>query len=146
MTSTVAVPQSVPGLVTKQLLVMTFLEGEQITRIKVDGAALCLFEFCFAAPARTACACFCMFCLSVGCPQVAGSKVHDVHVFCDWPFAVHSFEGFGHMPDGVYDAQILLAGSCLRSRGAQLWVLKPVCAPSMFSGLQYCSQTGTSAT
>ena len=41
MTNTVAVPQSIPGLVTKRLLVMTFLEGEQITRLKVNGAVLC---------------------------------------------------------------------------------------------------------
>lgn len=44
MTSTVAVPQSIPGLVTKRLLVMTFLEGEQITRLKVNSAVLCLLE------------------------------------------------------------------------------------------------------
>ena len=36
MKSTVAVPQSIPGLVSKGILVMTFLEGEQITRLKVD--------------------------------------------------------------------------------------------------------------
>lgn len=35
MKSAVAVPQSIPGLVTKDILVMTFLEGEQITRLKV---------------------------------------------------------------------------------------------------------------
>ena len=35
MTSAVAVPQSIPGLVTTDMLVMTFLEGEQITRLKV---------------------------------------------------------------------------------------------------------------
>lgn len=44
MTSTVAVPQSIPGLVTKQLLVMTFLEGEQITRLKVSSAVLHLLD------------------------------------------------------------------------------------------------------
>lgn len=36
MTSTIAVPQSIPGLVTKDILVMTFLEGEQITRLQVN--------------------------------------------------------------------------------------------------------------
>ena len=36
MKSAVAVPQSIPGLVTKDVLVMTFLEGEQITRLKVS--------------------------------------------------------------------------------------------------------------
>ena len=46
MTSTVAVPQSIPGLVTKRLLVMTFLEGEQITRLKVNSTVLCLSELC----------------------------------------------------------------------------------------------------
>ena len=35
MKSAVAVPCSIPGLVTKEILVMTFLEGEQITRLKV---------------------------------------------------------------------------------------------------------------
>lgn len=31
-----AVPRSIPGLVTKDVLVMTFLEGEQITRLKAS--------------------------------------------------------------------------------------------------------------
>lgn len=35
MKSTVAVPESIPGLVSKELLVMTFMEGEQITRLQV---------------------------------------------------------------------------------------------------------------
>jgi len=41
MKSAVAVPQSIPGLVTKDILVMTFLEGEQITRLKVCRS--CMF-------------------------------------------------------------------------------------------------------
>ncbi|KAL3146246.1 hypothetical protein ABBQ32_002949 [Trebouxia sp. C0010 RCD-2024] len=44
MKSTVAVPQSIPGLVTKGILVMTFLEGEQITRLKEHTAGLSVFE------------------------------------------------------------------------------------------------------
>lgn len=52
MKSTVAVPQSIPGLVTKGILVMTFLEGEQITRLKVESTLLHLFQLssvaCFA--------------------------------------------------------------------------------------------------
>lgn len=40
MKSAVAVPQSIPGLVTKDILVMTFLEGEQISRLKVKPSAL----------------------------------------------------------------------------------------------------------
>lgn len=40
MKSTIAVPQSIPGLVTKDLLVMTFIEGEQITRLKVGSFAM----------------------------------------------------------------------------------------------------------
>ena len=45
MTSAVAVPQSIPGLVTKDILVMTFLEGEQITRLKVHSTLgiACIF-------------------------------------------------------------------------------------------------------
>ena len=35
MKSIVAVPESIPGLVSKELLVMTFMEGEQITRLQV---------------------------------------------------------------------------------------------------------------
>ncbi|DBA82197.1 TPA: hypothetical protein ACH3X1_007180 [Trebouxia sp. C0004] len=44
MKSAVAVPQSIPGLVTKDILVMTFLEGEQISRLKDHTAGLSVFE------------------------------------------------------------------------------------------------------
>lgn len=49
MKSAVAVPQSIPGLVTKDILVMTFLEGEQISRLKVTSCALQQQTVCWVA-------------------------------------------------------------------------------------------------
>lgn len=41
MEGEVAVPRSIPGLVTKAMLVMTFLEGHPITRMQVTPTPGC---------------------------------------------------------------------------------------------------------
>ena len=46
MAGEVAIPRSIPGLVTKGLLVMTFLEGTPITRMEVSTPMTCLLAAC----------------------------------------------------------------------------------------------------
>ena len=45
MEGEVSIPRSIPGLVTKGLLVMTYLEGTPITRMQVRAAPCCIAAF-----------------------------------------------------------------------------------------------------
>ncbi len=62
----VVVPKSVPGLVTRRMLVMDFLDGTQITRLAAKmkgtccewGVFVCMQVFCMHAGVLYACRCF----------------------------------------------------------------------------------------
>lgn len=86
---TVEIPRSVPELTTERLLVMSFVKGDQITRLENRTKNLSARCGTYVATLSICCACHLRICLPITCPAGPCSAV-DHHVLASKHLSAHT--------------------------------------------------------